>query len=247
MIQIENLSVVFNSGKPDEVIAVNDISLHIKKGEFVTVIGANGSGKSSLLNAIAGSVGIKAGSIRIDGSDVTSLPEHKRSKWISRVFQNPLTGTAPDLSIIDNLRLAALRTGSKKLKIGIDKDFKETVTNKLKELNLGLENKTQELVGKLSGGQRQALTLLMAVMDQTKVLLMDEPTAALDPKISERILHLASELIRREGLTALLITHNIKDALRFGERIIQMQEGIIIRDIDKRNDNLTPEMIFNWF
>jgi putative ABC transport system ATP-binding protein len=188
------------------------------------------------------------GSIYLSEKDVTHLPEYKRSKWITRVFQNPLSGTAPDLSIIDNFRLAALRTSTRKAIIGVNEAFKKQVRDKIATLGMGLENKIEQPMGTLSGGQRQALTLLMSVMDNTEILLLDEPTAALDPRSANLILQIADNLVKQYHLTTVFITHNLKDAHQYGDRLIQMGEGKILRDLDaKAKAALKPQDIFEWF
>src|SRR5450755_659106 len=227
MISLQKISKFFNKGKVTEVIALNDISLRINKGEFVVVVGANGSGKTTLLNIIEGSQMPTVGTIEINGQDVTPLPEYKRSRWVARVFQNPNNGTAPDLTILDNFRLASLRTQRKSLRIGINASFKIKVQEKISDLGMGLENKIGQPMGNLSGGQRQALTLLMSVMDDTDILLLDEPTAALDPKSALVVMNLANKLNKDLGITTVLITHNLKDTLVYGNRLIQLQEGKI--------------------
>jgi putative ABC transport system ATP-binding protein len=248
MIQITNLQKVFNSGKPNQVNAVNGIDLKIKTEEFLVIVGANGSGKTTLLDMVAGSVFPSSGSIRIDDEDVTKLPDYKRSKWIARVFQNPMSGTASDLSILDNFRLAAIRTRPKGLSIGINDVFKNQVKEKISTLGLGLENKIEQQMGTLSGGQRQALTLLMSVMDSCKVLLLDEPTAALDPRSAEVVMRTAEELIKDYRLTSILITHNLKDAYNYGDRIILMGEGQIQKDLDaNKKQALKQTDLFDWF
>jgi putative ABC transport system ATP-binding protein len=194
-------------------------------------VGANGSGKTTLLNIIEGSQIPTSGTIEINGHDVTPLPEYKRSRWVARVFQNPNNGTAPDLTILDNFRLASLRTQRKNLSVGINEAFKKKVREKISGLGMGLENKIDQLMGNLSGGQRQALTLLMSVMDDTEILLLDEPTAALDPKSALIVMNLADKLHQDLGITIVLITHNIKDALVYGNRLIQLQEGRIAHDL----------------
>lgn len=248
MIEITNIHKVFNSGQPNQVNAVNGISLEIKDEEFLVIVGANGSGKTTLLDMVAGSVLPTSGSITINGDDVTKLRDYRRSKWIARVFQNPLSGTASELSILDNFRLAAIRTRPKGLGIGINETFKNQVREKISTLGLGLENKINQQMGTLSGGQRQALTLLMSVMDSCKVLLLDEPTAALDPRSAEVVMRTADELIKDYRLTAILITHNLKDAFTYGNRIILMGEGMIQKDIDAKNkQNLKQNDLFDWF
>jgi putative ABC transport system ATP-binding protein len=248
MIALKNIRKVFNKGKVNEVTALKDVSLQINKGEFVVMIGANGSGKSTLLNIIEGAEMLTSGTVEINGTDVTTLPEHKRSKWVARVFQNPYNGTAPDLTILDNFRLAALRTQQKKITVGINAAFKKKVQEKISMLGMGLENKINQPIGSLSGGQRQALTLLMSVMDDTNVLLLDEPTAALDPKSAQVVLNLADKLIKEFNLTALFVTHNLKDAQQYGNRLIQMREGKIERDINiEAKENLLLQNMYGWF
>ncbi len=248
MIEMQHIHKTFNSGKANEVKALNNVSLTIDKKEFLVIVGSNGSGKTTLLNMIAGAETCSDGKILINDIDVTSLPEYKRSKWIARVFQNPLSGTAPDLSVIDNFRLAALRTQTKKLSIGINTQFKNKVKEKIALLKMGLENKIEQPMGTLSGGQRQALTLLMSVMDETKILLLDEPTAALDPRSANIILQTADWLIKEYQLTAILITHNLKEAHLYGNRLIQMSEGIILKDLNaEQKNNLLLNDLFGWF
>jgi putative ABC transport system ATP-binding protein len=246
MINLTGIHKTFNKGKANEVKALNGLDLQIAKGEFVVIVGSNGSGKSTLLNIITGSISPSLGTVLLDGKDVTGLPEYERSKWIARVFQNPLSGTAPDLSILDNFRLAALRTSKKGLSIGINAEFTKQVKERIASLNMGLENKINQAMGTLSGGQRQALTLLMSVMDSCDILLLDEPTAALDPRSADIVMKTADKLIKDFKLTAILITHNLKDAYTYGTRIIQMAEGGIIHDIaDKPSVKQTD--LFEWF
>jgi putative ABC transport system ATP-binding protein len=248
MIGLQNVYKVFNKGLANEVTALNGISLTMQKGEFVVIVGANGSGKTTLLNIISGAESCTGGKVMIDDTDVTRVPEYKRSRWIARVFQNPLSGTAPDLSILDNFRLAALRTTSKRLLIGVNQAFKKQVQEKIATLGLGLENKVEQNMGTLSGGQRQALTLLMSVMDRTEILLLDEPTAALDPRSAEIILHTADSLIKQHELTAVLITHNLKDAHSYGNRLIRMSEGKIINDLNgEQKGGMQLQELFTWF
>lgn len=248
MIELQHVTKVFNRGKVNEVSALEDVTLSIADGEFAVLVGANGSGKTTLLNTIAGAVLPSEGRVSINGREVTRLPEHKRSKWIARVFQNPLAGTAPELSILDNFRLASLRTGKKRLVIGINDRFRNTVRDKIAVLGLGLENKLQQPMGSLSGGQRQALTLLMSVMDHTDILLLDEPTAALDPKSAEVVMQTAEKIIADYRLTTILITHNMRETLRFGNRIIHMAGGRVVRDVDAAAKRaLKLEDMYGWF
>lgn len=248
MLKISHLHKTFNTGKVNQVTALHDVDIEIKKSEFVVIVGSNGSGKSTLLNCISGSIFPDSGSIHIGNSAVDHLREHQRSKWIARVFQNPLSGTAPDLSILENFRLAALRTSPKGLRTGITEQFKKTVKDRIAELGMGLEVKIHQPMGSLSGGQRQALTLLMAVMDGLDILLLDEPTAALDPRSAETVMETAAKLIAEHQLTAILITHNMKEALKHGSRIIQMVEGQVRRDvIGAEKASLTPPDLYEWF
>jgi len=248
MIGINNIHKVFNKGKANQVNAVNGINLQINDGEFVVMVGSNGSGKTTLLNLVSGSVIPTSGTISIDDHDVTNMPDYKRSEWIARVFQNPLSGTASDLSILDNFRLAAIRTKPKGLSIGVDDAFKKQVKEKIASLGMGLENKIAQPMGTLSGGQRQALTLLMSIMDSCKVLLLDEPTAALDPRSAEVVMKTADKLIKDFKLTSILITHNLKDAYNYGTRIIQMGEGTILHDLDTdKKTQLKQSDLFDWF
>jgi len=248
MIEINQIHKIFNKGKANQVDAINGIDLKINLGEFLIIVGSNGSGKTTLLNLFAGSVLPTSGTININGNDVTNLPDYKRSQWIARVFQNPVSGTASDLSIIDNFRLAAIRTKPKGLSIGVDDVFKKLVKEKIATLGMGLENKTDQPMGTLSGGQRQALTLLMSIMDSCKVLLLDEPTAALDPRSAEVVMKTADKLIKDFNLTAILITHNLKDAYNYGSRIIQMREGIILKDLNtEEKAELKQNDLFDWF
>ncbi|MEZ2335530.1 ABC transporter ATP-binding protein [Mucilaginibacter sp. RCC_168] len=248
MIAINDVHKVFNKGKANQVNAVNGITLNIAEEEFLVIVGSNGSGKTTLLNLVAGSVFPDAGNISIDENNVSKLPDYRRSQWIARVFQNPVSGTASDLSILDNFRLAAIRTKAKGLSIGVNDQFKRQVKEKIATLGMGLENKIEQSMGTLSGGQRQALTLLMSVMDSCKVLLLDEPTAALDPRSAEVVMRTADKLITDFKLTAILITHNLKDAYNYGTRIIQMSEGLVLRDLNnKQKSDLKQNDLFDWF
>ena len=248
MITINNISKVFNKGKEDEVTALSEVSLKIDAGEFVVIVGSNGSGKSTLMNLILGSIKPSDGSILINDFDITPLEEHERSQWVSMVFQNPSHGTAPDLSIIENFRLASLRSGSKKLSIGNNAAFRKLVINKIEALGMGLEKKLDQSMGSLSGGQRQALTLLMGVMDKTDILLMDEPTAALDPKSSQVIMQLANQINIELGITIILITHSLKDALQYGNRLLLFKSGKIIKDVKREEKKMVQlQQMYEWF
>jgi putative ABC transport system ATP-binding protein len=248
MLTTNHLIKYFNQNTPNEVLAIDDCSLDIPTGEFVVVIGSNGSGKSTLLNLIAGTFLPDSGTISIGDVDVTKKKDFERSKWVARVFQDPMAGTAPNLTILDNFRLAAIRTQSKKFKTGINTPFKEKVKERLTILGLGLENKTNTLVGKLSGGQRQALTLLMSVMDDARILLLDEPTAALDPKSSDIIMQLSEKIISSMKLTALLVTHNMNQATQYGSRLLMMRNGVIERDMaSQEKSKLNSLELQEWF
>jgi putative ABC transport system ATP-binding protein len=248
MIALKNVDVIFNEGTAMEQKALNHVSLQLHKKEFTVVIGSNGSGKSTLLNCIAGTVKPAKGSIYIEESDVTGKEDYQRAKYISRIFQNPLTGTAPDLSIIDNFRLAALRTRSKGVRIGTDKKFEDSVREKISFLKLGLESNIYKSMGSLSGGQRQALTLVMGIMDECRIMLLDEPVAALDPRSAGLVMEKADEIIKANNLTALMVTHHLKDALQFGERLIMMQEGRISRDYNPdKKKALAHDEVAAWF
>lgn len=248
MIELQHITKVFNRDEVNEVTALREVSLEIADGEFLVLIGANGSGKTTLLNVISGAIFPSSGTVEIKGKDVTNLREHQRSRWIARVFQDPLGGTAPELSILDNFRLAALRTQRKTLKIGINDAFKKSVRDHIAVLGLGLEDKIQQPMGTLSGGQRQALTLLMSVMDDTDILLLDEPTAALDPRSAGVVMQTAQKIIQTYNLTTIFITHNLSDALQYGDRLIQMKNGSVERDLQKlEKRELTLPEIYEWF
>jgi putative tryptophan/tyrosine transport system ATP-binding protein len=248
MIWLTDIYKTFNKGSSNEVTALKNISLEIKEKEFVVLVGGNGSGKSTLLNIISGRVSADSGKLTLWDREVTRLKEHERSRWIARIFQDPLTGTAPDLSILENFRLAFLRTQSKNLSIGTGKKFQEEVKEKISILGLGLENNIYRAMSSLSGGQRQALTLVMAVMADAKIILLDEPASALDPKTATLVMKSAEKIISDFKLTAILVTHNIKEALMFSSRIIQMDEGKIFRDIRGNNKaTLQPSEVVEWF
>lgn len=230
MIELINVKKSFGDGT-DKKTVLNGVNLKLDKGDFVTVIGGNGAGKSTLLNAIGGSIFVDEGKIIIGGKDITRMPEHKRAAFLGRVFQDPLNGTAADMQIIENLALAKRRGKRKTLRWCIGKNETEEYKALLKEFDLGLDERLTQKVGTLSGGQRQALTLLMASLSSPELLLLDEHTAALDPKTAEKVLRLTNEIIARENLTALMITHNMTDALKCGNRLIMMDGGRVVYDV----------------
>lgn len=231
MLKLEQIWKTFNVGTVNEKTALQGLSLELKEGDFVTVIGGNGAGKSTMLNAVAGVWPVDEGKISIDGVDVTKLPEHRRAAYLGRVFQDPMTGTAANMQIQENLALASRRGTFRFLKAGITKAEREMYQEKLKVLDLGLEDRMTSKVGLLSGGQRQALTLLMATLKKPKLLLLDEHTAALDPKTAAKVLDATDRIVGRDNLTTLMITHNMKDAIAHGNRLIMMYEGNIIYDV----------------
>lgn len=248
MLKLEHLYKTFNPGTINEKIALSDLSLHLKLGDFVTVIGGNGAGKSTMLNAIAGVWAVDSGRIILDGEDITALPEHKRAKLIGRVFQDPMMGTAPNMQLEENLALALRRGQRRGLSWGVTKAEREIYREKLKSLNLGLEDRMTVKVGLLSGGQRQALTLLMASLQKPKLLLLDEHTAALDPSTAAKVLELSDRIVAENQLTAMMITHNMSDAIRHGNRLIMMNEGSIILDISgEEKKKLTKQMLMEKF
>jgi putative ABC transport system ATP-binding protein len=228
---LDQLYKTFNPYTVNEKRVINGLSLHLEEGDFVTVIGGNGAGKSTILNLIAGVFQPDFGKIILDGKDITNIPEYKRAKYLGRVFQDPMMGTAANMEIQENLALAFRRGKRRGLRWGITNKEKELYMEKLKSLDLGLEERISSKVGLLSGGQRQALTLLMATLQQPKLLLLDEHTAALDPKTAEKVLDLTQEIVSTNGLTTLMITHNMKHAIQYGNRLIMMYEGNIIFDI----------------
>ena len=232
MLKINGIYKTFNKGTINEKHALNGVNLTLNEGDFVTIIGGNGAGKSTLLNSICGVFPVDCGSIMIDNVDVTRFPEHKRAKYLGRVFQDPMMGTAADMQIIENMSLAYRRGKKRGLKFAINKKEKEMYIQMLSHLGLGLENRLTSKVGLLSGGQRQALTLLMAVMQRPKLLLLDEHTAALDPKTAHTVLSLSDKFIEEGSLTAMMITHNMSQALVTGTRTIMMDSGEIIIDLD---------------
>ncbi|MBO4219249.1 MAG: ABC transporter ATP-binding protein [Erysipelotrichaceae bacterium] len=248
MLKINNISKTFNRGTVNEKTAIDGLSLTLNDGDFVTVIGSNGAGKSTLLNAIAGTWLIDSGKIEIDGIDISRLPEHKRAKYIGRVFQDPLMGTAADMWIEENLALASRRGERRRLLPGITRSERAGYVEMLKPLNLGLESRLTTKVGLLSGGQRQALTLLMATIRKPRLLLLDEHTAALDPATADKVLKLTDELVSKDSLTTLMITHNMQDAIDYGNRLIMMNEGRIILDIaGEEKKQLTKQQLIDRF
>ncbi len=248
MLKLENIWKTFNAGTVNEKVALHGLDLEMQEGDFVTVIGGNGAGKSTMLNAIAGVFGVDFGKISIGGVDVTNLPEYKRAQYIGRVFQDPMMGTAATMQIEENLALAARRGKPRTLRSGITKADREFYREQLKILDLGLEDRMTAKVGLLSGGQRQALTLLMATLQRPKLLLLDEHTAALDPKTAAKVLAATERIVAKDNLTTLMITHNMRDAIAYGNRLIMMYEGHIVVDVSgEEKKNLTVEQLLNLF
>jgi len=239
MLDIKDLSITFNANTPNEKRALNHVNLHLKKGDFITIIGSNGAGKSTLLNSISGSLNIDSGNITLNGKDIHTMKEHKRASMIGRLFQDPLMGTAPNMSIQENLELAYRRGKDKEtfyqkfLKLGISKEEKDLFKNKLSKLSLGLEERMDTKVGLLSGGQRQALTLMMATINPPTLLLLDEHTAALDPKTAAKVMEITDQIIKENNTTTIMITHNISQALAYGNRMIVMSEGKIFMEFSE--------------
>ena len=248
MLKIENVYKTFNAGTINEKVALKGLNLELKAGDFVTVIGGNGAGKSTMLNAITGVFGVDEGKILIDGVDVTHLPEYKRAQYIGRVFQDPMMGTAATMQIEENLALAARRGQNRGLRTGITKAEREEYREQLKILDLGLEYRMTAKVGLLSGGQRQALTLLMATLRKPKLLLLDEHTAALDPKTAAKVLEATEKIVRKDNLTTLMITHNMRDAIAHGNRLVMMYNGHVVVDVSgEEKKKLTVEQLLNLF
>lgn len=248
MLELQHIFKVFNHGTVNEKIALQDLNLTLDEGDFVTVIGGNGAGKSTMLNATAGVWPVDRGTIIIDGTDVTRLPEHKRAAYIGRVFQDPMMGTAATMGIEENLALAARRGQNRTLRAGITKEERAKYRGLLQTLGLGLEDRLTTKVGLLSGGQRQALTLLMATLQKPKLLLLDEHTAALDPKTAAKVLSLSDQIVSEHGLTTMMVTHNMRDAIAHGNRLIMMHEGRIILDIaGEAKKKLTVEDLLAQF
>ena len=248
MLELKNLYKTFNPGTINEKLALNGLSLTLKEGDFVTVIGGNGAGKSTMLNAVAGTWMVDEGQILIDGTDVTRLSEHKRAAYLGRVFQDPMTGTAATMGIEENLALAKRRGKTRFLRPGITRKERDEYRELLKVLGLGLEDRLTSKVGLLSGGQRQALTLLMATLKKPKLLLLDEHTAALDPKTAAKVLEITDMIVNRDHLTTMMITHNMQSALDLGNRILMMDSGDIVLDIhEEEKKGLTVEGLLEKF
>ena len=248
MLQIKNVYKTFNPGTVNEKVALKGLNLELREGDFVTVIGGNGAGKSTMLNCVTGVYPVEQGQIIIDGVDVTKLPEYKRAKFIGRVFQDPMMGTAATMQIEENLALAARRGKPRTLKTGITKTEREQYKEQLKILDLGLEERLTAKVGLLSGGQRQALTLLMATLQQPKLLLLDEHTAALDPKTAEKVLGATQRIVEKNNLTTLMITHNMRDAITYGNRLVMMYDGRVVVDVSgEEKKKLTVEQLLALF
>ena len=231
MLTLTKLYKTFNPGTVNEKVAINGLSLHLEKGDFVTVIGGNGAGKSTMLNLISGALLPDAGTVVLADKDISRLPEYARAKYLGRVFQDPMMGTAADMQIDENLAMAYRRGDSRTLRWGITREEQSEYREKLASLGLGLENRLSDKVGLLSGGQRQALTLLMATLKQPDLLLLDEHTAALDPKTAAKVLEITQEVVERNNLTTLMVTHNMHDAIRLGNRLIMMSDGRVLFDI----------------
>ena len=245
MLELKNVCKTFNPGTVNAKVALSDLNLKLNDGDFVTVIGGNGAGKSTMLNAIAGSFLIDSGSITIDGQNITNLPEHKRAAFLGRVFQDPMMGTAPTMQIEENLALAARRGKRRGLRWGVTKAERADYQERLRALDLGLEDRMTAKVGLLSGGQRQALTLLMAALQKPKLLLLDEHTAALDPRTAAKVLELSDRIVQEHSLTTLMITHNMKDAIAHGNRLIMMDAGHIVVDIsgEEKKKLTVPDLL----
>ena len=248
MLKIDNISKTFNKGTINEKLALDDLSITINDGDFITVIGGNGAGKSTLLNAICGTIIVDNGSIVLDGKEITKLGEAKRAKYLGRVFQDPMMGTCADMSVEENLALAIRRGKTRSLKWGMPKKDREDFVGALAKLDLGLEERLSSKVGLLSGGQRQAITLLMATLNRPELLLLDEHTAALDPKTAEKVLYLTKQIVEGGNITTLMITHNMQDAITYGNRLIMMNAGKIIYDVSgEEKKSLTVKALLEKF
>jgi putative ABC transport system ATP-binding protein len=248
MVRVQELRKVFKKGTVDEKVAIDGITLHVKKGDFVTVIGSNGAGKTTLLNLVAGTYAPDEGEVVIDGIPVTRLPEHSRAKYLGRIFQNPLMGTASSMTIEENLSMADLRGQRRGLRWGVTKARRDHYRETLKVLELGLEGRLRDSVSLLSGGQRQSLTLLMATLSLPKLLLLDEHTAALDPKTAQRVIELTEKIVRENQLTTIMVTHNMHQAIRYGNRMIMLHEGRVQFDVEgEEKAALTVEEVVRRF
>ncbi len=250
MLKIKNITKIFNLDQPieNQKIALDNVSLDIQNGEFVTIIGGNGSGKSTLMNMICGVYKPEAGEIFIDGVNVTKISENKRAKYIGRVFQDPNMGTAGNMSILENMEIAMRRNKVKSLKWGFKKKNAELFKEKLSILNLGLENRLEHKIGLLSGGQRQAITLLMASLAEPKILLLDEHTAALDPKTAKTVLDVTEKIVEENNITTIMITHNMRDAIKYGNRLIMLSNGKVVLDVKgEEKQNLTIDKLVKMF
>lgn len=249
MLEIKNISKTFHPGTVNAKTAISDVSLKLEKGDFVTIIGSNGAGKSTLFHAVSGAFYVDEGSINLDGKDITFLPEYKRSRIIGRLFQDPMAGTAPGMTIEENMALSYLRSSKRGNPFSrITKKDKEIFKEKVRMLDMGLEERMDQSVGLLSGGQRQALTLLMSTMVTPKLLLLDEHTAALDPGTAEKVLKLTKEIVEREQITCMMITHNMQQALEYGNRTLMMSEGKIVLDVSgEERKRMTVEELLEQF
>ncbi|MNO62663.1 Methionine import ATP-binding protein MetN 2 [compost metagenome] len=248
MLQLSHVSKLFHPGTPDEKIALIDINLHLNSGDFITVIGSNGAGKSTLMNMISGVLKPDAGSIQIEGNDITHLPEYRRSRWIGRVFQDPMAGTAPHMTIEENLAMAYSRGQNRGLRFGVTSKRRVMFKEQLSRLGIGLENRLRAKVGSLSGGERQALSLLMATFTKPQILLLDEHTAALDPARAELVTQLTQNIVSELNLTTLMVTHNMEQAIRLGNRLIMMDGGKVILDVNESvKAELTMERLLGEF
>jgi putative ABC transport system ATP-binding protein len=248
MLDLVNLTKTFNPGTPNEVRALCDVSLKLERGSFLIIIGTNGSGKSTLLNAVAGTFLVDSGKLALAGRDITRWPEHKRAKLIGRVFQNPFSGTAPNMSIAENLAMAARRGKRRGLGWALNPKLKRELRDRIRTLNMGLENRLDNAIGSLSGGQRQALTLLMASWIKPELLLLDEHTAALDPKSADQVIRLTHEIVNRDKLTTLMVTHSMLQAVHLGDRVVMMHRGQVLHDLQgAERARLRPEDLLKRF
>lgn len=245
MLKLENINKIFNEGTPDEKVALDNINLHLKPGDFVTIIGSNGAGKSTMMNMISGALLPDLGNVWIDGNNVTRLPEYKRSRYIGRVFQDPMAGTAPTMTIEENLAIAYSRNAKRTLRLGVNRSRRDFFRTSLEKLGLNLENRLNAKVGLLSGGERQALSLLMATFTGPAILLLDEHTAALDPSRAELITNITKQLVEENNLTTLMVTHNMQQAIDLGNRLIMMDKGQIILEVeeDKKPSLTIPDLM----